>query len=205
MFDSNNSDNCHSQCQSPSSALGQVFRNFSVGPIPQPRFLPAAANTQGPPQQYRGPQCTDMEKLAIIGRIPPPHPNTVAGWAAYEAEIENWKCNSYRRAAHETRPYPLMPGTSPVASGECFGCRRRGHSVPMCPLPTRIPETERAWHMKANSIRAGANTASRATNTNVNLVTEDDMFVSREEYDAAIIAWYLVSQNQGNGEGPSGT
>jgi len=72
-------------------------------------------------------------------------------------------------------------------------------------LPTRIPETERAWCVKANSIRAGTNTASRATNTNVNLVTEDDMFVSREEYNAAVIAQYLASQNQGNREGPSRT
>jgi len=34
----------------PSSALGQAFRNFSVGPIPQPRFQPATTNSaiQGP-------------------------------------------------------------------------------------------------------------------------------------------------------------
>jgi len=76
----------------------------------------------------------DMEKLAIIGHIPPPHPNTVAGWAAYEAEIENWNCNNYGRAVNETRPYPLMPGTSLVVSREFFGCGRTGPSVPMCPL-----------------------------------------------------------------------
>ena len=63
---------------------------------------------------------------------------------------------------------------------------------------------ERVWRQKANSIRAGANTASRANNPNVNLVEEDNVLVSRDDYDAAVIARYLESQNQGNGEGPSG-
>ena len=74
----------------------------------------------------------------------------------------------------------------------------------MCTATRRIPEGERAWRQKANSIRAGVNAASRAANPNVNLVTDDNVFVSREEYDAAVIARYLKEQNQGNGEGPSG-
>ena len=174
--------------QSPSSTLGQAFRNFSVGPIPQPRFQPVATNAQGPSQQYRGPQRTDAEKLTIIARIPPPHPDTPNGWAAYNAEIATWNSNNYGRTAYETRPYPLTPGTSPVASGECFSCGKTGHSSAVCTAATRIPEIERAWRQKANSIRAGANTASRAANPNVNLVTEDNVFVSREEYDATVIA-----------------
>ncbi|KIJ95436.1 hypothetical protein K443DRAFT_683019 [Laccaria amethystina LaAM-08-1] len=190
--------------QTPSSALGQAFRNFSVGPIAQPRFQPATTNSQGPPQQFRGPQRTDTEKLAIIGRILPPHPDTAAGWAAYEAEIAAWNRNGYGRAVYETRPYPLTPGTSPVASGECFGCGKTGHSSSACTANTRIPEVERVWRQKANSIRAGANAASRNANPNVNLVAEDDVFVSREDYDAEVIARYLARQNQGNGEGPSG-
>ena len=63
---------------------------------------------------------------------------------------------------------------------------------------------ERVWRQKANSIRAGANAASRANNPNVNLIEQDNVFVSRDDYDAAVIARYLESQNQGNGEGPSG-
>ena len=42
--------------QTPNSALGQAFCNFSVGPIPQPQFQQTPSNTQGKPQQYRGPQ-----------------------------------------------------------------------------------------------------------------------------------------------------
>ena len=68
----------------------------------------------------------------------------------------------------------------------------------------RIPEVERMWQQKANSIRAGANVASRAINPNINSVMEDNVFVLREDYDAAVIARYLAEQNQGNGEGPSG-
>ena len=73
----------------------------------------------------------------------------------------------------------------------------------VCTAATRIPEIERAWRQKANLIRAGANTASRAANPNVNLVTEDNVFVSREEYDATVIARYIAQQSQGNEEGPS--
>ena len=36
--------------QTPSSALGQAFSNFSVGPITQPRFQPAATSNQGQAQ-----------------------------------------------------------------------------------------------------------------------------------------------------------
>ena len=63
---------------------------------------------------------------------------------------------------------------------------------------------ERIWHQKANSIRAGANVASRNASTSVNLVAEDDVFVSREDYEAEVIARYLARQNQRNGDGPSG-
>jgi len=156
-------------------------------PIPQPRFQPAAANTQTPAQQYRGPQRTDAEKLAIIAHIPPPHPDTTNGWVAYHEEITAWNCNGYGRAAYETRPYPLTPGTSPVASGECFRCGKMGHTSIACTMTTRILEMERAWRQKANSIRAGANAASRANNPGVNLVAEEDVFMSREEYDSAVI------------------
>ena len=146
----------------------------------------------------------DAEKLVIIGCIPPPHLDTATGWAAYEADLAEWNRVSYGRAANESRPYPLTPGTSPVASGECFGCGRPGHGSAACTSNRRIPEGERAWRQKANSIRAGANAAARANNPNVNLVAEEDVFVSREDYNATVIARYLAAQNQGNEEGPSG-
>jgi hypothetical protein len=190
---------------SPSSALGQAFRNFSVRPIPQPQFQPASVATPVPNQMYRGPQRTDTEKLALIARIPPPQPNTPAGWAAYEADLAAWIRTSYGRPAHEGRPHPLTPGTSPVASGECFSCGHTGHPSAACTTNRKVPEGERAWRQKANSIRAGANAASRASNSSVNLVEEDNVFVSRDEYDAAVIARYLADQNQGNEEGPSAT
>lgn len=171
-----------------------------MGPIPQPHFQPAPAATQATTQPYRGPQRTDTEKLVIIGRIPPPQPDTPAGWAAYEAELATWNRISYGQPANESRPCLLTPGTSPVASGECFGCGHTGHPGAACTANRRIPDAERAWRQKANSIRTGA---SRANNYNVNLVDKDDVFLTRDEYEAAIISRYLASQNQGNGEGPS--
>ena len=125
-------------------------------------------------------------------------------WAAYKVEITARNHNGYGSAAHESRPYPLTPGTSPVASGECFSCGKTGHPSATCTSNRRIPEAERAWRQKANSIRAGANAAARTNSPNVNLVAEDDVFVSREQYDAEVIARYLASQNQGNEEEPSG-
>lgn len=62
---------------------------------------------------------------------------------------------------------------------------------------------ERVWLQKANSIRASTNAASRNASSNINLITDEEVFVSREDYDAAIITWYLAEQGQGNGEGPS--
>ena len=97
-----------------------------------------------------------------------------------------------------------MPGMSPVACGECFSCGKVGHSSVVCTVDRRIPEVERIWHEKANSIRAGANTSSRNASTSVNLVAEDDIFVSREDYKTEVIARYLTCQKQGNGDGPSG-
>ncbi|KIJ90313.1 hypothetical protein K443DRAFT_15340 [Laccaria amethystina LaAM-08-1] len=173
---------------SPSSVLGPAFRNFSVGSIPKPRFQPVATNTQAPQQQYRGPQRMDAKKLSIIACIPQPHPNTANGWAAYQADIAAWIHSNYGQAAHESRPYPFTPGMSPVASGECFSCRHTGHTATACTSTTRIPEAERTWCQKANSIRPGANATSRANNPNINLVMDDNMFVSREDYDAAVIA-----------------
>ncbi|KIJ89816.1 hypothetical protein K443DRAFT_32029, partial [Laccaria amethystina LaAM-08-1] len=146
--------------------------------------------------ELQRPQRTDTEKLALIARIPPPQPNTPAGWAAYEADLAAWIRTSYGRPAHEGRPHPLTPGTSPVASGECFSCGHTGHPSAACTTNRKVPEGERAWRQKANSIRAGANAASRASNSSVNLVEEDNVFVSRDEYDAAVIARYLADQNQ---------
>ena len=85
------------------------------------------------------------KKLAIIGHKPAPHPDTTAGWAAYEVEITNWNHNNYGRATYETRLYPLTPGTSPVACGECFSCDKVGHSSVVCTADRRIPEVERIW------------------------------------------------------------
>ena len=88
---------------------------------------------------------------------------------------------------YETRPYPLTLCTSPVASRECFGCGKTGHSLAACTSAMRIPQVERAWCQKANSIRPGTNAASRVTNPNINLVADDNVFMSREEYDAVVL------------------
>ncbi|TFK21578.1 hypothetical protein FA15DRAFT_562588, partial [Coprinopsis marcescibilis] len=55
-------------------------------------------------------------------------PDTAAGKGQYAAQIDAWSTeHGPTRKPNEHRPYPLTPGTSPVASGECWTCGRPSH------------------------------------------------------------------------------
>jgi hypothetical protein len=57
----------------------------------------------------------------------PHHPNTPAGLIAYRAQIAVWHTANPNRKPDEQHPYPLMPGTPPVGSRECWDCGLPGH------------------------------------------------------------------------------
>ncbi|KAG0701843.1 hypothetical protein DFH29DRAFT_757317, partial [Suillus ampliporus] len=55
-------------------------------------------------------------------------PDTAAGQVAYEEQVRQWNSrwgNNSRCTEHT--PYPLMPGTAQICSGECFRCGTHGH------------------------------------------------------------------------------
>jgi hypothetical protein len=125
-------------------------------------------------------------------------PDTPAGRTAYATQIAEWNTNNPRQFVNELRPYPLSPGTSPVASGECWKCGRMGHRGPTCSATDQIPALEQRWRAIAATISRENNTA---TAESVNYVSTNDTWLSREEYDQQVIANFLM--NQGKGQGSS--
>ncbi|KAJ7440215.1 hypothetical protein B0H11DRAFT_2253171 [Mycena galericulata] len=106
------------------------------------------------PPAYR----PDAERLVdLLKNVPPHHPATDAGRAAYAQEISDWHARNGNRGPNEHRPYPLTPGTVPLDSrGECFNCALLGHLTNDCPNPS-MPPLEKKWRQIAASIRNGAN------------------------------------------------
>ncbi|KAF8062231.1 hypothetical protein FPV67DRAFT_1783129 [Lyophyllum atratum] len=200
--------------QTPSKPLAAAFRNVNLGqPIPPPRFVTPQPNNPRPPNPFytappnpapyvnRTPaeRWADAVKLAL-----PIHPNTPAGKALYEAQIVEWTSKHGGKGPNEHRPYPLSPGSSPVATGECWGCGSQGHRGSSCPGTHVIPPLERRWRSIASTIKKGL--ADAPSSTPVNFVNETEWF-SREEYDAQVIHDYhqaqAEAQRQGKEEGSS--
>ncbi|KDR76749.1 hypothetical protein GALMADRAFT_139637 [Galerina marginata CBS 339.88] len=193
--------------QSPTRGIREAMGAMSLGrPVPAPRFsiqhvapaLPSAvAPVVSPAPQYR----PDAERLVDVVRLALPiHPKTPAGKIAYQAQVADWNARNTGRSVNEMRPYPLSPGTSPVASGECWKCGHTGHLGTACPSPEQIPTIEQKWRSIAATISRRAEGAT--TTAAVNLVTEDGSFIDQAEYDARVIADYLAAV-QGNAEGSS--
>jgi len=185
--------------KSPTRAIRQALGAVSLArPIPAPRFAvqPAAPTAPAPATpQYR----PDAERLVDVVRLALPiQPKTPAGKVAYQAQVAKWSAQNGDRPVNEMRPYPLSPGTSPVASGECWKCGYTGHRGPDCPDPNPVPMIEQKWRSIAATIsrRAG----STATTAAVNLVTEDGTYIDQAAYDARVIEDYLAAV-QGNAEG----
>ena len=100
---------------------------------------------------------------------------------------------------NETRPYPLTPGTVPVASGECWKCGHRAHHPGPCAHPP-IPALETKWRSIAQTIRKRAEAAAVAT-VSVNLVADDSDTV--HTYEADELAYLQQLIDQGKREGSS--
>lgn len=72
----------------------------------------------------------------------------------------------------ENTPFPLMPGTAQICSGECFQCGAHGHISPECQLPpdTQLPKNETIWRGICTRTLGAFN---RATAPQVNYVFEE--------------------------------
>ena len=95
------------------------------------------------------------------------------GIAQYNAQVLLWQNTHGQngKGPNEMRPYPLMPGTVLVASGECWRCGHRTHHPGPCPAPP-VPTLKTKWYSIAQTIRKKAKAAAAAP-INVNLVVED--------------------------------
>lgn len=120
----------------------------------------------------------------------PIQPKTPAGKVAYQAQVAKWSAQNGDRPVNKMRPYPLSPGTLPVASGECWKCRYTGHHGPDCPDPNLVLVIEQKWRSIAATISRC--TGSTAAMVAVNLVTEDGTYIDQAEYDAHVIEDYLA-------------
>jgi hypothetical protein len=158
---------------------------------------PAHAAHQAPNQPAHRQNRTPAERMNDVIRLALPiHPNTPAGWASYNAQITRWNTEYAGQHVSETRPYPLSPGTMPVASGECWRCGTPGHMGPSCNSSTQIPGLEGRWRSIAASIKRSC---PPTTTRNVNFINETSAWTSREEYDQQVIANYLASQGKEQG------
>jgi hypothetical protein len=111
----------------------------------------------------------------------------------YNIQIVQWNTEYAGQQVSEIRPYPLSPGTTPVASGECWKCGMLGHMGPSCENPTPIPGFESRWRSIATSIKHSCPLTAMG---NINFINEVNQWTSREEYDQQVIANYLASQGK---------
>ena len=131
----------------------------------------------------------------------PLQPNNPEGVINYNNQMAAWQ-TTYGQSGKgptETRPYPLTPGTVPVASGECWKCGHRAHHPAVCPTPP-VPVLETKWRAIAQTIRKRAEAAAAAA-VNVNLVN-----IASDEantYDADELAHLHNLINQGKASGSS--
>lgn len=191
----------------PSKALGTAFQNINLTQQSQPNLAPAS---QYQPQRTqispRAPFSTyserpPHERLAdVLSKALPLQPNNAEGLVKYNNQVAVWEATYGQggKSPTETRPYPLTPGTVPVASGECWKCGHKAHHPAACPAPP-VPALESKWRSIASTIRKKAETA--VTAVNVNLVSvESDV---ANTYDAEELAHLQQLVDQGKAGGSS--
>lgn len=114
----------------------------AAAPIaPQP---PAQARVAYRPAQER---LVDLQRTALLH-----HPDTAIGQAAYAQQVATYLVQHGHIKPHETRPYPLKPGTLPASTGACFKCGMdlpRRHSTRECYSTTPVPASELHYRMVA--------------------------------------------------------
>ncbi|KAG6912355.1 hypothetical protein DXG01_015216, partial [Tephrocybe rancida] len=163
--------------QTPSKALASSLRNFTLtSPVPQPRFQAPSPITPAPPVRQTpsitnpgsnnnpvlnraassAPVFTDRdpaERWADAERLALPiHPDTPAGRALYDTQVVDWNKRNGTKGPNETRPYPLRPGSQPVATGDCWACGLSGHKNGTC-SNSKAPEHETRWRYIASTIK----------------------------------------------------
>jgi hypothetical protein len=211
----------------PSKALGTAFRNLNTGPIPQPQFNipqpqfykmpnpgPAAPQSTAYTQSratYKTPQFqprATADRLVDVYRFALPiHPNTPEGRTLHQAQVATYMATNGSKNPHETRQYPLSPGTAPAGSGECWTCGYPKHHPSPCEQP-QLPALESAWRRIAGTIysaalREGADIASVHLIDEAYLMTEEEFEASVNSDRIALSLARARMEAQGKGQGSS--
>lgn len=191
----------------PSKALGAAFQSINLAQHSQTNQAGQYQPQRTQPAQRTGtlfgtyPERPFHERLAdVLSRALPLQPNNPEGIATYNNQIATWQAlyGQGGKGPTETRPYPLTPGTVPVASGECWKCGHRAHHPAPCSMPP-VPVLETKWRSIAQTIRKKAEIA--ATAVNVNLVNVESNEVNT--YDVEELAHLHQLINQGKAGGSS--
>jgi hypothetical protein len=186
----------------PSKALGTAFRGINITPQPQIQPTIQYQQTETATRAPFNAEKPAHERLAdVLNKALPIHPRNPEGIAQYNAQVLLWQNTHGQngKGPNETRPYPLTPGTVPVASAECWKCGQRTHHPGPCLTPP-VPALETKWRSIAQTIRKRAEAAA-ATPVSVNLVAEHSDEVN--VYDTEELAYLQQLANQGKGEGLS--
>ena len=188
----------------PSKALGSAFQSINIAPQARGLLSNQYQTTEANPRPTSGfsAEKPAHERLAdVLTKALPIHPRNSEGIALYNAQILLWQSTFGQngKGPNEIRPYPLTPGTVPVASGECWKCGHRTHHPAPCISPP-VPALETKWRSIAQTIRKRAETAAVPA-VNVNLVTEESNEV--HTYDTEELAYLQQLIHQGKGEGSS--
>ena len=186
----------------PSKALGSAFQNINIAT--QPRTFPTNQYQQtetNPRAPYNADRPAHERLSDVLTKALPIHPRNSEGIAQYNAQVLLWQTTHGQngKGPNESRPYPLTPGTVPVASGECWKCGQRTHHPGPCVAPP-VPALETKWRSIAQTIRKRAETAAQPS-TSVNLVADESDEI--HTYDTDELAHLQRLVNLGKGEGSS--
>jgi hypothetical protein len=186
----------------PSKALGTAFQNVSLAQQPSQttQFL-----TQRAPSVLRTPPAGYTERPAherladVLSKALPLHPSNQDGMAKYNDQIAAWQAayGQSRKGPTESRPYPLTPGTVPVASGKCWRCGHRSHHPGPCSSPP-IPALESKWRSIAQMIRKKVEAAATSP-VNVNLVSIESDEVNVYDTEELAHLHHLINQGKAGG------
>jgi hypothetical protein len=172
---------------------------------------PARVPARMPPSQTLRDRSAATRYQDMIRYTLPQHPNTEAGRTAYNLQVTEWHRTNPHIKPDEQHPYPLTPGSVPVGSRECWGCRLPGHmsGAHVC-AGMILPEPERDWRRIAGFITREYN-KDRLTAAPVNYVSSQYQHVPYPHYNQYRQSYnggggaYLeeIDEGQGNGGGPS--
>jgi hypothetical protein len=103
-----------------------------------------------PPSRFNTPQQSPPQANNNVTYSTGPFPNTPDGWTQYKEACRSFYLK-YGDGAQSgvAKPYPLTPGSLPVASGECWACGATGHAKPDCTTPTKLPPNEQRYRSLA--------------------------------------------------------